>query len=86
MFSHVKKSFKVIFWPFTLNMNITRLIFNNKDEVIQVVNSKPKSLKICDNTNNIEFFCNPNLWTYYVEYLTSKKKNMCGNYIACVTQ
>jgi hypothetical protein len=50
---------KCFFDSFTVNKNITKLIFNNKDELIQVVNSKPQSLKICDNANNIEIFSTP---------------------------
>lgn len=63
---------KWFFDSFTLNTNITRLFFSNKHEVIQVINSKPKSLKICDNANNIEIFFNPNSWTCYVEEVKEK--------------
>ncbi len=44
----------VFFGSFTPQTNIIRPIFNNKDDLIQVVNSKLRTSKIYDNTNDIE--------------------------------
>jgi hypothetical protein len=50
-------------------ISITRSLFNKKDNVIQVVNSKPRLLKIRDNTNSIENYFSLNLRAYYVKYV-----------------
>ncbi len=51
----------VFFGSFTFKMNVLRLVFNNKNEMIQTINSKSKTLKICDNTKEIENSFNLNL-------------------------
>jgi hypothetical protein len=59
------------------------LIFNNKDEVIQIINFKSKSSKIHDDTNNIKNIFSLNLWTYYAKYLVNQKWQMWELHFMC---
>jgi hypothetical protein len=63
-------------------MNVIRPVLS-KDEAIQVINSKSRSLKICDDTSNTENPFSLNLWTYYAKYLASQKWNMWELYYMC---
>jgi len=47
---------KTFLGSLTHKMGIITPIFNNKNEVVQVVNSNMKSLKFFDNTNDNENF------------------------------
>jgi len=53
---------RIFLGSFTHKMGIITPIFNNKNEVVQVVNSNMKSLKIYDNTNDSENFVKLNQW------------------------
>jgi len=56
---------------YTPKTNVIKLVFNNKDEEIQIINSKPRSSKIHDDTNNTKNPFSLNLWTYYARYLVN---------------
>jgi len=47
-----KMIWRIFLGSFTHKMGIITPIFNNKNEVVQVVNSNMKLLKIFDNTND----------------------------------
>jgi len=47
---------KIFLGSLTQKMGIITPLFNNKNEVVQVVDSNMKSLKIFDNTNDSENF------------------------------
>jgi hypothetical protein len=67
-----KMIYRIFLGSFAHKMSIITPIFHNKNEVVQVVNSNMRPLKIYDNTNDMKILSNSiNDSAYYVEYLMS---------------